>query len=85
MTLISRKGRKVLTSVLSFIVNSYICIFIYYNSQFKKIEENNNTTRKIRDLYQKTQEIKGKIKSRLEMLNDQQESTLQDLEKIQER
>lgn len=37
------------------------------------------------DLYQKIQEIKGKFKLRLEMLNDQQGSILSDQEKIEGR
>lgn len=53
----------------------------YYNGQCKDTEENNNKGR-TRGFFRKIQEIKGKFKPRLGMLNDQQGSTLSDQEKI---
>lgn len=43
------------------------------------------TKKEKRDLYQKIQEIKGKFKPRLGMLNDQQGKTLSDQKKIKVR
>ena len=51
----------------------------YYNTHCKGIEENNKTGN-IRNLFQKIQEIKGKFKPRLGMLNDPQGYTLPDQE-----
>ena len=53
----------------------------YYNSQCKEIKKNNKKGKQ-NYLHQKIQEIKGKFKPRLQMLNDQQGSTLSDQDKI---
>lgn len=51
----------------------------------KNQREQQKRKKKPEDLYQKIQEIKGKFKLRLEMLNDQQGSILSDQEKIEGR
>lgn len=78
------KGEKSMVRILNSLFNNYHRDKDnYYNSQYKEIEENNRE--KMRARYQKIQDIKGKFKSRLGMLNDPQGSTLSDQEKMKRR